>query len=137
MVVKECLAIRYPILLPPGALIHPVVGPCPAPMAPLRERCERADHSLVSGIQPLWFMVIHRPGTVWSWLTFFFAPQGRGEWACGRREPGLSRVLGVFGNGVFKAVAAGGVAQPVISQLDGIVISQLYMHVCNLVLVSW
>uniref|UniRef100_A0A668SYF4 NACHT domain-containing protein n=1 Tax=Oreochromis aureus TaxID=47969 RepID=A0A668SYF4_OREAU len=32
---------RLPSLLPPGALIHPLLGPCPAAVAPLHEGCQR------------------------------------------------------------------------------------------------
>ncbi|XP_033971717.1 uncharacterized protein LOC117471045 [Trematomus bernacchii] len=102
---KECLAIRWAV----GALRYYLLGrpfTLWSDHAPLQwlHRIKDANAWITRwylALQPFNFKVIHRPGNRMVVADFLSRSAEGGESACGRRDPGLSRAVGVCGSGVW------------------------------------
>ncbi len=98
----------HPPLLSPGTGIHPLFGPRPLAVAPPHEGYQRADHPLVSGITALQIQGDPQAGDADDCSRLPLQEWGGGGGLQAGGLPGLSRAVGVCGEGgVVQRSAAG------------------------------
>ncbi len=89
----------HPPLLSPGTGIHPLFGPRPLAVAPPHEGYQRADHPLVSGITALQIQGDPQAGDADDCSRLPLQEWGGGGGLQAGGLPGLSRAVGVCGEG--------------------------------------